>query len=144
MRIKLYDSYSTLGQSLILLLFTPLNVLIWFTVIRTGISSPKLFFAIVVLSVSIAIFFLAMKTADVSIENGKFLIRTIFKRVQKSFDEFKKVGDFSPIGFYLEFEGNSKVYILFVPDDIVKQFTVSKSDKIITSIAKVIDREINS
>lgn len=144
MRIKLYDSYSTLGQSLILLIFIPINVLIWITVIRTSISSPKLIFAISVLSISVAILFLALKTADVSIENGKFLIRTIFKRTQKNFDEFKKVGNFSPIGFYLEFEGNSKVYILFVPDDIIKQFTASKADKITDSIAKVIDREINS
>lgn len=143
MRIKLYDSYATLGQGLILLLFTPINILIWFTVIRTGISSPKLFFAIFVLSISIAIFLLALKTADVSIESGKFLMRTIFKRAQKNFSDFKKIGDFSPLGFYLEFEGNSKVYILFVPEDILKQFTASKSKKIIDSIAKVIDREIN-
>lgn len=142
MRIKVYDSNSILWQSLILLMFILINVLIWVVVIWNGISLSNLIFAISVLSISVAIFSLLLKTADVSIENGKFLIRTIFKSRSKDFQEFKKISELPPFGFYLEFEGNYKVYVMFLHNDLVRQLIDSKSNKIIDSIAEVIDREI--
>lgn len=144
MRIKLYDSNSRLWQSLFLLMFIPINVLIWVVVVWNGISWSNLVFAVSVLSISAAIFGLLLKTADVSIENDKFLIRTIFKSRNKDFQEFRRISELPPFGFYLEFEGTYKVYVMFLHNDMVRQLTDSKANKVIDSIAEIIEREIKS
>ena len=143
MKIKLYDSYATFGQSFIMLIFLPLNVLIWSIVIRTNISFPKIIFTLAVLSISMAIVFLSLKIADVYVENGKFLIQTIFKRTRKNVNEFRKITISSPFGFCLEFKDNTKVYILFRPDDLLKNFTgLGDHRSMIDSITRVIDQEL--
>jgi len=86
---------------------------------------------------------MAFKTADVSIENGVFIIGKLFRTTKISSQQYKKIGTLLPFGYYLEFEDRKRVYILFGPDEIIKQFTSFKSNDIIEKIKSLIHQELH-
>ena len=137
MKKSLSDGYARIGQGIILFFFTPINILIWSIVFRSSFSAPALLFAICITALSTLIVFMAFKTADVSIENGVFIIGKLL-----SSQQYKKIGTVLPFGYYLEFEDRKRVYVLFGPDEIIKQFTSSKSNEIVEEIKSLIHQEL--
>ena len=144
MKKSLSDSYARIGQGIILFFFTPFNILTWSIVFRSSFRAPALLFAICITALSILIVFMAFKTADVSIENGVFIIGRLFGIKKISAQQYKKIGTLLPFGYYLEFEDRKRVYVLFGPDEIIKQFTSSKSNEIIEEIKSLIHQELHA
>jgi len=143
MKKSLSDSYASIGQGIILFFFTSFNILVWSIVFRSSFSVSALLFAVCITALSILIVFMAFKTADVSIENGVFIIGKLFRTTKISSQQYKKIGTLLPFGYYLEFEDRKRVYILFGPDEIIKQFTSFKSNDIIEKIKSLIHQELH-
>lgn len=142
MKTRLSGSHAILGQGIILLFFIPFNILLWNIVFRSNFSAPTLLFAICTTALSVLIVFMAFKTADVSIENGVLLVRTLFKTTRIDLQQYKKIGTLSSFGYYLEFEDGKRVYVLFGSNEIIRQFTSSKRNEIIEEIQSLIHREL--
>ena len=142
MKKSLSEGCARIGQGIILFFFTPINILIWSIVFRLSFSAPALLFAICITALSTLIVFMAFKTADVSLENGVFIIGKLFWTTKISSQRYKKIGTVLPFGYYLEFEDRKRVYVLFGPDEIIKQFTSSKSNEIVEEIKSLIHQEL--
>jgi hypothetical protein len=140
MRTRLSASYAILGQGLLLFIFTPLNVLLWTIVFRSNFSTSTILFALFFAGLSVLIVFLGFKTADVSIENGVLFISKLFWTTKVPSQQYRKIGTLLPFGYYLEFENGKKVYVLFGPDEIIKQFTSSKPNEFIDEIKSLINK----
>ena len=141
MKKSLSEGCARIGQGIILFFFTPINILIWSIVFRSSFSAPALLFAICITALSTLIVFMAFKAADVSIENGVFVIEKLLT-TKISSQRYKKIGTVLPFGYYLEFEDRKRVYVLFGPDEIIKQFTSSKSNEIVEEIKSLIHQEL--
>ena len=143
MRTRLSGSYATVGQGILLLVFLPLNMLVWIIVFRSNFNMPTLLFAAIFTALTSLIVFLGFKTADISIENGVLVISKLFLTRKVPSRQFQKLGTWQPFGYFLEFEDGKKVYVLFGPDEIIKQFTSSKPNEKLEQIKLAINKDIN-
>lgn len=84
---------------------------------------------------------MAFQAADVSMENDVFIIERLFRTTKIFPQQYKKIKALPPFGYYLEFQDRKRVYVLFGPDEIVKQFTSSKSNNTMNEIEARINRE---
>jgi hypothetical protein len=129
---------ATLAQAGILFFFTLINLLIWVVFFRTNFSIRAFLFVTGVTVLSVLIIFIAFKAADVFIENGEIYISKLFGTAKIPSRQCKKVGALLPLGYYLEFENGRRVYAFFGPDEIIRQFTSSRPDSIMSEIKELV------
>lgn len=134
MRTSLSTSYASVGQAILLLVFLPLNILVWKIVVRSNLNMTTLLFAIVLTALSGLVVFLGFKTADISIEHGVLLIRKLFWTTRVPCHQCRELGTLFPFGYFLEFENKKRVYVLFGPDQIIRQFFSSKPNAVVEQI----------
>lgn len=139
MRTALGTGNARLGQTVLFVVFIPINILLWYIVIANFNFSTFLF-VILITGLSATIIFLASRIADVSVENGTLFISRLFITTTIHARRLRKIGSLAPLGFYLEFDTGKKVYVLFGAEEIIKQVINSKSNRVVSEIKSAIDK----
>jgi hypothetical protein len=141
MKTKLSSSHAIFGQLMILLFFTPFNILLWYLVVRSNFSTSTMVFSFSVTALSALVVRFVFKTADVATENGVLVISKLFGNTRIPSQQLRKIGSLLVFGYYLQFENGKRVYVLFGPDEIISQATSSRPNDIFDKIKSLINQE---
>jgi len=128
--VKLSGGSARAGQLMLVLIFTPITLLLFYLIFTKNASINGLLFLIFFLCIATLILYLSFSYADLFVSEDYLIIKKIFNNRRIHLSEIKDIDrGLIPFSYYIKFKDNSKVKFTSKYTNIPKLFFSMDPDK---------------